>query len=68
MRARAPWRPLQAAEAAAAQAQAGQAGQRDEAAALRGQLQQAAAHGAALLADNAALKQRVRGRRAALLV
>ncbi len=51
---------LQAAEGAAAQAQAAQQAQRGEAAALRAQLEQAGQRSAALAADNAALRLKVR--------
>ena len=51
---------LQAAEGAAAQAQAAQQAQGEEAAALRAQVEQAGQRSAALAADNASLRQKVR--------
>lgn len=52
---------LQAAEASASQAAKEVASQREEAAALRAQLQQAATQSAVQAAENAALKQQVSG-------
>ena len=51
---------LQAAEGHAAEAQTAQQAQQDKAAALRAQLEQAGQRSAALAADNAALRQKVR--------